>query len=437
MFNNNYICALDIGSSKIAACVARIKRGRINNIFFDSLPAKGIKEGIIVDSIDLVSSVTKLLKNLKNKSGINIKFVYTNISGKNIITKHSHATVPLAERGNKIITVLDLEKVNEQARILGSNLEEEIIHRIPFGYTIDTNSNILNPLGLYSHKLGVDLYLICAKLSSVQSLNRVINQSGYEIKGLFFSGLATSKAVFTPLETIGRRKENKVSLTGFNKELKEGFNLICDIGCDITELLVFKDGLLCDIEILPFGGNDLTLQIQNALQVPFDLAEDIKRSYGIIGDPMEIEEDREILVKKDNIYKNIKQRFVAEVINSKAKSICSIIKDTIEKKVQRYKVNNFIVAGRSILLEGFIETLESLLQVPVKLGRIMNPEILSLTKEDSTVSGHKYLTYLTALGMICEVQEESTQGTLPTHKPAKNFILKTINRFKEVYQEYF
>ena len=418
MFNNDYICALDIGSSKIAACVARVKRGRINNIFFDSLPAKGIKEGIIVDSMDLVSSVTKLLKNLKNKSGINIKFVYTNISGKNIITKHSHATVPLAERGNKIISVLDLEKVNEQARILGSNLEEEIIHRIPFGYTIDTNSNILNPLGLYSHKLQLDLYLICAKLSSVQSLSRVINQSGYELKGLLFSGLATGKAVF-------------------NKELKEGFNLVCDIGCDITELLVFKDGLLCDIEILPFGGNDLTLQIQNALQVPFDLAEDIKRSYGIIGDPMEIEEDREILVKKDSIYKNIKQRFVAEVINSKAKSICSIIKDTIEKKVQRYEVNKFIVVGRSILLEGFIETLESLLEIPVKLGRIMNPEILSLTKEDSTVSGHKYLTYLTALGMICEVQEESTKGTLPTHQPAKNLILKTINRFKEVYQEYF
>jgi cell division protein FtsA len=418
MFNNNYICALDIGSSKIAACVARIKRGRINNISFDSLPAKGIKEGIIVDSIDLVSSVTKLLKNLKNKSGINIKFLYSNISGKNIITKHSHATVPLAERGNKIITVLDLEKVNEQARILGLNLEEEIIQKIPFGYTIDTSSNILNPLGLYSHKLGVDLYLICAKLSSLQSLSRLINQSGYQIKGLFFSGLATSRAVF-------------------NKELKEGFNLVCDIGCDIAELLLFKNGLLCDIEILSLGGNDLTLQIQNALQVPFDLAEDIKKSYGIIGDPMEIEEDREILVKKGSIYKTIKQRFVTEVINSKAKSICSIIKDTIEKKVQPYKVNNFIVTGRSVLLEGFIETLESLLEIPVKLGRIMNPEILSVTKEDSALLGQKYLTYLTALGIICQAQEESMPQILPTHKPAKNFISKAINRFKEIYQEYF
>jgi hypothetical protein len=67
----------------------------------------------------------------------------------------------------------------------------------------------------------------------------------------------------------------------------------------------------------------------------------------------------------------------------------------------------------------------------------MNPKILSLTKEDNAVSGQKYLTYLTALGMICEAQEETAQGAVPTHQPAKNLILKTINRFKEVYQEYF
>ena len=125
---NNYICALDIGSSKIAAAVAEIKRKRISNIFFDSIPSKGVKCGIIVDSIDLVSSISKLMKNLKVKSGIKIKFLYANISGQDIVTKHSQAIVPLAERGNKVITRQDLQRVNEQARILGSGLEEEIIH---------------------------------------------------------------------------------------------------------------------------------------------------------------------------------------------------------------------------------------------------------------------------------------------------------------------
>ncbi|MCX5703613.1 MAG: cell division protein FtsA, partial [Candidatus Omnitrophica bacterium] len=309
---NNYICAVDIGSSKIAVALAKIKRKRVTEIFFETAPIKSIKEGAIVDSISLVGSISKLMKNLKSKSGMKIKFLYVNISGGDIVPKHSHAIVSLAERGNKVITISDIEKVNEQARILGSSLEEEIIHLVPSNYSIDSKTNLANPLGLYSHRLEVDLYLICAKLSGIQNLSRVINQSGYEIKDLFFSGLATSKAVF-------------------NKELNDGLNLFCDIGSDTTELLVFRNGMLKDIEILSIGGNDITNKVAQTLKIPFDLADDIKRSNGMIGDFTQIGEEKEILVKKNNLYKPIKQKAVLEIITSQAKSICSNIKEGLEK----------------------------------------------------------------------------------------------------------
>lgn len=415
---NNYICALDIGSSKIAACVAQFKKKRLANIYFECLPVKGMREGVVVDSIGLIGSVGKVLKNLKNKSGINIKFVSVNISGQDIVTKRSRAIIPLAERGNKVITVSDMQRANEQARVLGSSLEDEIIHMIPSSYSIDSKSNISNPLGLYSHRLEVELYLVCGKLSSVQSLARVINQSGYEIKDLFFSGLATSKAVFA-------------------QSSKDGLNLFCDIGSDTTEILVFKDGLLKDIQVLPFGGDGLTQDLSDELKINFDLAEDIKRSYGMIGGLNEIGLDKEILVKKSEFYKPIKQRTVAEITTSSAKAICAKIKEAIESKVSLYEVNNFIVTGRTILIEGFIESLENTLVIPVKLGRLTNLEIISLVKENDELSGQKYLTYLTCLGMLCEAMDSKPLGILPLHQPAKNLFLKTINRVKEVYQEYF
>lgn len=409
---------MDIGSSKIAACVAQFRKKQLANIYFEAMPVKGMREGVIVDSISLIGSVGRVLKNLKAKSGINIKFVSVNISGQDIVTKHAHAIIPLAERGNKVITVSDMQKVNEQARVLGSSLEDEIIHMIPSSYTIDSKENILNPLGLYSHRLEVELYLICGKLSSVQSLARVINQSGYEIKNLFFSGLATSKAVFS-------------------SAIKQGLNLFCDIGSDTTEILVFKDGLLKDIQVLPFGGDYLTKELSDALKINFDLAEDIKRSYGIIAGVNEIGEDKEILVKKSEFYKPIKQKLVAEVITSSARSICTRIKEAIEGRVSLYEVNNFVVCGRTVLVEGFIEMLENTLSIPVKLGRITNLEIISLIKENSELSGQKYLTYLTCLGMLCEALETKPLGILPLHQPAKNLLLKTVNKVKEVYQEYF
>ncbi len=294
---NNYICALDIGSSKIAVVLAVIKKKNIINIYFDSIASKGVKHQTIVDSISLIDSLGRLMKNLKAKSAINIKFVSVNISGQDLLTKHSRAIVPLAERGNKVITVSDLQRVNEQARILGSSLEDEIIHLIPYSYSIDSKQNIANPVGLYSHRLEGDLYLICSKLSHIQSLSRAINQSGFEIKDVYFSGLATAKVVF-------------------DKESQEGLNLICDIGSDICEILVFRNGSLKDIEILPIGGDDLTMQLQDALKIPFELAEDIKRSYGIITEHEQISEDKEILVKKSDLYKPIKQKLVSEIITS-------------------------------------------------------------------------------------------------------------------------
>ncbi|MFH0826668.1 MAG: cell division protein FtsA [Candidatus Omnitrophota bacterium] len=413
---NRTICALDIGSSKCAAGVAVVNRRRITDIFLESIPSKGIKNGAIVDSASLIDTVGTLLKGLRQRSGIKIKFINVNISGQDILTKHSRAIVPLAERGNKVITAADVQCANEQARLLGSSLDEEIIHTVPSAYAIDSKSNIINPVGLYSHKLEVDLYLICARVSSLQSLSRAIHQAGYEIKHLIFSGVATSRIVL-------------------NKESKEGNVVFCDIGSDTTELLLFSSGLLKDIQILPFGGHDLTVRLQEALKIPFELAEEIKRSHGIIAESKEIGEDKEILVKKSDLYKPIKQRLVSEIITSAATSICSYIKEALESKIPYYEVSSFLVAGRTPLLEGFIETLENTLAIPVNLSSISHPLILPFVKEDKNLSGMKYLTYMTSLGMICEALEERALGLAST--PAKNILSRVLHRVREVYQEYF
>ncbi len=418
MLNNNYICAIDIGSNKIAGCLAKVKKNRIEDVFFEAMPSSGVKEGVIVDATQLVVCLSKIMKSLKTKSGLKIKYIHANFSGKDILTKHSHAIIPLAERGNKVITSTDIASANEQARILGSSLEEEIIQVIPSSYTIDSKSNVINPIGLYSHRLEVDLYLVCARIASLQSLSRVISQVGYEIRGLSFSGLATSNAVF-------------------GREERKGLSVFCDCGSDVTELLIFKDGLLQDIQILPLGGNSMTAQLSEGLKINFELAEDIKRSYGIIGDAGSIPENKEILVKKDEFYKPLKQRDVALMTTSSGRLVCAQIKEVIEKKAALHEIDHFVMAGKTLLTDGFIEMMESLTGIPVKLGRIRNPEIAALVKENNDLAGQRYLTYLTCLGMVCEDLENKTVGSLPLVKPAKNLFFKAINRFKEVYQEYF
>jgi cell division protein FtsA len=413
-----YICGLDIGTSKIAACVAKIKKGKVTDVFFESQESRGIKKGSVVDSIELVECVGKVLKALKAKSGINIKTVHTNIAGQDISAKHSRAIIPLAERGNKVISSADIEKVVQQAFILGSTIEDEVIHQVPYSFTVDNKTEIANPLGLYGHKLEVDLYLVCARLSSVQTISYAVHQAGYDVKEIFLSGLATGEVVF-------------------DQELKKGINVLCDIGSDITEIILFKDGTLREIKILAAGGSDLTRALQEGLNIPFELAKDIKLSSGTVEEPQPQDENNQILVKKDNEYQSIGKKQVTDILNVRTKSMCLYLKDNVEKSVALNEINHFVLTGRTILQEGFLEMLEANTGIPVEFARIRDPQIAPVVNNNPALSGRKYLTYATALGLVCKELYDYSPKSSIVHNSSRNPLIKAVNKLKEVYLEYF
>jgi cell division protein FtsA len=414
----NYICGLDIGTSKIAACAVEIRKGKAVDVFFESRESRGVKKGSIVDSVELVECVGKVLKSLREKSGINIKAVHTNISGQDITTKHSRAIIPLTERGNKVITSADIENVIRQALILGSVIEDEVIHHIPYSFTVDNKGDITNPLGLYGHKLEVDLYLVSAKLASIQTISYAVNQAGYDVKEIFLSGLATSEAVF-------------------DDELKKGISVLCDIGSDITELIFFKDGALREIKILPEGGSDLTRALQEGLKIPFELAKDIKISSGTVDESAVPDENSQILVKKDNEYQPVRKKQVTDILNARTKSMCSYLKESVEKTVALNEIKHFVLTGRTIFQEGFLEMLEASTGIPVEFARIRDPQIAPLINKNPSLSGRKYLTYATALGLVSKELYGYEPKTLTIQKSGHNPVLKAVNKLKEIYQEYF
>ncbi|MGE5308450.1 MAG: cell division protein FtsA [Deltaproteobacteria bacterium] len=414
-----YICSLDVGSSKIAACCAELKGNKIADMTFESVPSRGVKFGSIVDSIELVDAIGRLMKQVKARSGLPVKSVVAGISGQDILTKHSRAVIPLAERGSKVITTADVEKVIAQARILGSSIDEEIIHTLPFGFTVDSKTDIANPVGLYGHKLEVDLFLVCARLSAVQTLVHAIGQAGFEAEEVFLSGLASNEVVF-------------------GNALRKGTDVLCDMGSDFTELLFFSDGQLRNILTLPSGGADLTSVVADSLDIPCELAEEIKCSQGIVGDFERVKEDQEVLVKKEAGYKPIRRRLLCEILTSKAKSMAQTLKESAGKISELPEINNFIILGRTIQQEGFLELLEQELGISVEYGRIQDPKItIPAGKAKEIQVGRKHLTYITALGLVflsLYSRQRKASSPLSLHP---NPFLRLIGKAKEIYQEYF
>lgn len=416
--NRAYICALDIGSSKVAACLAQRKGRHIERIWFDLVPSAGIRDGVIVDPAELVSCITALMQSLKKQSGVNITSVFTSIPANEVITRHSRAIIPLAERGAKLISERDVCRVQEQARILGSSLDEEIMHGVPVSFTVDSKSSVVNPIGLFGHKLEVDLLLVCGRTATIQNLDRVVHQAGYEIADIFFSGMATAQAVFTPA-------------------MKEGISVLCDIGSDTTELMIFSDGILRDVDVLSAGGNQLTYALRDQLKIPLELAEEIKKSYGAVGNFEHIADDKEILVKKSNLYKPIKQRLVAQIAHAEAVRMSLLIKDVLEKKIPSYEINHFVAVGRTALLEGFIELLEQTLAVPVGLGAVSNPRLMAALTEQTSVTGQNKIPYVASLGILCEAWYGSIDSLQDEIGLSRNPLASAAKALRAVYQDYF
>ena len=416
-----YICALDLGSSKIAASLAGLSgRNGVTSLFLESVPSAGMKMGRVIDSADFSDCVNRVIKKIKTNSGVNIKSVFVNIYGQDITTKHSRAIMPLTERGSKVITQYDIRRVIHEAEILGANIEEDTVHKIPTGYTVDNQDNIANPLGLYAHKLEVNLYLICVKLPVIQGLNRAIEQAGCQIQGFFLSGLATSKAVFN------------------SESLKGGPHILCDIGSDITDILLFKNGTLHSIDTLLAGGDDLTNGLVDAFKIPFALARDLKESYGLIGQ-LDSSNDKEVMIKEDSFYRTISQSAICAIITSRAEGLCNAIKSKVEQIVAKEQgLDDITVSGRGILAEGFLEMLETKVGFPVKMASFNKNSLFSAVKKEIVSSPVKFLQYATSLGLIQQgVESLRSRGYSLGPDPARNPILAAVNRAKELYQEYF
>jgi len=418
-----YRCSIDIGSSKIAACLGCFRGKQLKRIWWDSTDSVGIKRGQCQDIQGLVVSLSQLLNSLKAKSGIKIKSVYLGIVSQNIIAKHSQAVIALAERGNRSVSKTHIQHVIQQARILGSCLEDEILHAEPLSFIIDNESEVINPLGLYGHQLKVDLYLICARTSYIDKIMEVVNRVGLKINEISLSGLAVSQALF-------------------NTKKMKGINILCDIGKDITQILIFNDAGLVDYQIITSGGDDLTTSISGELDLPHSLAEEVKISYGRIQNNREVK-DREIIVKKGSSYTTLSQNSVIHILTQASERITASIRDVIRTQLLRLSSPpapikaTLYVSGRTACLDGFLEQLEVAIGMPVRMAKIGNPSISDPLMRQGILDGESTLNYLACFGLIADSTKLSYKKSTPPIRDFRSLLSYIPEKAKEIYQEYF
>jgi len=406
MIKEKYFCGLDLGTQKMKMCMIQIDDpNKMELLGVYENKTHGYINGAVSDLGEFTESIHSTLKALSAKTGVKIKTIHLGLGGDLINIRESSTTIPLIDKGSKAIVRRDIKKVNNQARLLGIKVEEEILHDLPQVYEVDEMNSALNPLGLYGRKLGVASLMIVANSTRIRNIVKAVNQAGLEVEGVWYSSYVSSGVVLS------------------EREKEEGCILV-DIGSHMTNLLFFKDRVLKYVEKIELGGEEFTKSIAGRLSLPLDLAEEIKKSYAncMLDDN---QGDEEILVKRESTFIPIKRNEIFEAImpdvNELVESIkCGIVRFELKSDLHQ----GFVFVGGGSLLPGLIEKVGKDTHLPVKLGKMK-----IVTK--------KYLNHVALYSSVVGLAKEGVKQSFTHSNGHSNWATNISSHIADLYHEYF
>ncbi|OGE14932.1 cell division protein FtsA [Candidatus Daviesbacteria bacterium RIFCSPHIGHO2_12_FULL_37_11] len=431
MARDKVICAIDVGSSKIATLIASIgdelpgggRSDKINLIGVSATPSKGVKKGQVVDIDDAVEAITESVEAAERMAGYSISSGYISLGGPQIESINQHAVVAVAQPEGEIKDG-DVLRVNEAARAIPLPSSREILHVIPRTFTVDGQEGIRDPVGMTGVRLETETHIITGSSTSMRNLVKCVQQVGIDVVELVFGGIASSFSILTDTE-------------------KELGVILVDIGGETTDVVIFVDGSVSYSAVVPIGARHITSDLAVGLRVSLESAEKIKLSLGKIQKPAVDEERVEIPKKKDELLdikslglaedvKEISRKAVVEgIIRPRLQEIFKYVGKEIKKSgFGNATPSGLVICGGGALTAGVLDQAKYILGFPARVGKING--LSGLIDEIDTPQ------YSAAAGLILYgVNQTGQQGesripVLASSIPIKGMVQKGMNWVKSL-----
>ncbi|MBI5873519.1 MAG: cell division protein FtsA [Candidatus Omnitrophica bacterium] len=405
----HYLYALDIGSKKMTLAAGGLNNDNtLSPVYIETHPSKGIFKGVVNDLAALSGAVQQIFKNMEARTHERAVQTALSINGNYINTRNSIAAMAISERGTRSITKRDMEKLNVQARTLGLELDENLLHEYPQGYSVDRHNMTLNPLGLHGRRFEMDLLLISAHAGYIENITKAVEQAGLDIGNLVFSAVAASEAIVSD-------------------EDKEKGVVLVDIGDTLTSILIFKDGVVRRARVLTFGGKNISEIISNFYKIPLELADNMKETSLEI--EHQISETEEVMIKAEYEFKAVKKIELASIIKPEIDKFTAMLKSVIfDSGVSGISGSSVIATGGLSLLEGLLEKMEHDIGLPVKMGKPKGLTDLPISKVPA---------YTAAIGLLYLQKESHTRFGVNIQEQGRNKLNRALDYITTLYQDYF
>jgi len=397
----NWICGIDIGSSKIAGVVGRTKGETLSIFGTASVDAAGITQGVVSDLGEASSAVKELVDRLEFQTKLRLEGALVAIQGSHLECVSVQGNDLVSEKGREI-TPREVRRALQAAQSVSLPMNRRVIHALLQGYVVDGQEGIRNPIGMYATRFRVHLKVITGASSLIQNAVTCVHRAGLEAEGVVFSGYATALAVLE------------------REERNFGCGLL-EIGEGMSTFLAFRGGGVTHLKVFPIGGGLITQRIAEHFQIPLLEAETLKKQVGSLVLTSSAE-DHEFLVHDGSRQKVVRRAELCEVIRGAVEKLLQ----TFKKEVKELPSPNatLVLSGGTSLLEGVVEEANHFFQCRTRLGEI----------QDTHSARPLPLPFATSVGLLrygYEKQKEERE-LLP-----ESTIGKVYAKVKELFLDYF
>src|SRR6202012_749952 len=357
------VASLDIGTSKIACMIARLKpcppndalRGRshaVELIGYSQIQSRGVKAGAGVDLAQCEEAVRHAVALAERMAKVRVESVLLSVSGGRLQGQLVEAA---ADIKGGAVTAADVTRVTGTGMRHATGVGRTVLHALPVSYALDGVKGIRDPRGMVARQFGVDMNVVTADAPVARNLMLVVERCHLNVEAMAASPYVAALSVLTDDEAdIGAA--------------------VVEMGAGTTTIATYSGGRFMHASGFAVGRQHITMDLARGLSACIADAERIKTLYGTVltggSDAQELMSVPSAGDDELDVPQIVSSATIANIIRHRAEEIFEMVRDRLaDSPFAAEPKARVVLSGGASQLTGTLELATQILGRPVRIGR--------------------------------------------------------------------
>jgi len=355
------VSAIDIGSSKIACLIARLKPTPVTDVLprrthaveilgIGHMRASGIKAGMVVDLAEAEFAIRHAVAAAERMAGVQLESVVLSLSAGRLASELYAATVNVA---GAAVDDGDIARVLAAGSRHSVRQGRAVLHSMPIGYGLDDARGIRDPRGMLGRRLGVDMHVVTVDAAAARNLMLCVERCHLSVEAMVAAPYVAG-------------------LSALSDDEADLGSAIVDMGAGTTTLAVFTRGHFVHADSFALGGRHVTMDLARGIGATIDDAERVKTLHGsVLGGSADDREMIMVAADTEDREPHVAARArIVQIVKPRAEEILEMIRDRLMRSPFAGEPQGRVVlTGGASQLNGLREMASRILGRQVRIGR--------------------------------------------------------------------